>query len=171
MPGPVAHTAVAAAVGGAVWAATGEPMAMPVAFGAGVLIDVDHVLDYYNWFIRRDRHSCFLVLHAWEYAAVGLALAAGVWQHPLAFATVLGYIGHLALDNTANPVNRGTYSLAYRAWRRFDRKALVFEERTLQETLRRYIPFWKRVEPLALRLPAYRRAVESSEARDTKPAR
>ncbi|MBM3948072.1 MAG: hypothetical protein FJ312_02300 [SAR202 cluster bacterium] len=171
MPGPVAHTAVAAAVGGAVWAATGEPMAMPVAFGAGVLIDVDHVLDYYNWYFRRDRRYTFLVFHAWEYAAAGLALAAGVWQHPLAFAAVLGYIGHLTLDNIANPVNRAMYSLAYRAWRRFDRKVLIFEERTLQQTLRRYIPLWERIEPLAMRLPAYCRAVKAIEAENEAQSR
>ena len=65
-------------IGTGVWVFTGSPLALPAAVGAGVLIDADHALDYYNWYVRRDTRFLFLPLHALELSVVLLALLA-VW--------------------------------------------------------------------------------------------
>ena len=159
MPGPVAHTAVSATIGGAVWAATGQPLAMPVAFATGVLVDVDHVLEYYLWYVRKDRRRALLVFHGWEYSLTALGVVLAVAFSPLALAAVLGHLGHLALDTAFNPVHRLMYWVWFRVWRRFRFEGLVFDRpRSLSETLHRYIPLWGHAEPVFLRWRWYREA-------------
>jgi|GEM_PF-3865066 len=43
-------------------------MALPVAIGAGVLNDTDHLIDYYLWYIKKDHRKLYLLLHAWSTA-------------------------------------------------------------------------------------------------------
>ena len=45
--GPVAHTVVSTAIGVSIWGATGSSTAGGVAGGVGVLVDIDHSVDYY----------------------------------------------------------------------------------------------------------------------------
>jgi len=40
--GPIGHTVVSGAAGGAVFLATGSPMAGAVTLGVGLLLDLDH---------------------------------------------------------------------------------------------------------------------------------
>lgn len=148
-------------IGAAVWAASGEPLALPAAFVAGALNDADHLLDYYLWFVRKDRRRLFLVFHAWEYAFAGLALSLTVWQYPVLLAAALGHLSHMLGDQLANhPKSKLTYSLAYRIGARFDRDRLVESlPLTLSTALEHNIPLWRQIET---RLP--RRIAELLEA-------
>ena len=121
---------------------------MPAAVGAGVLIDADHVLDYYNWYVRRDERFLFVPLHAWELSVVLLALLAA-WYHPLLLAAALGHVGHLVADQVGNRLYPLAYSIGYRALRRFDRNHLGGEPppTTFSEVLEANVPLWVRFGP------------------------
>jgi hypothetical protein len=123
-----------------------------VAVPAGVLNDADHLVDYYLWYIKKDRRRLILVFHAWEYAFVGILLALTVWSHPLLLAAALAHAGHLVGDHLANrPASLLTYSLIYRARMRFERTRLVrWTPTTLSDALNSDIPLWRVIEP---RLP------------------
>ena len=159
--GPLGHTVVSAGIGVSVWAATGSAPALPAAIATGVLVDADHVLDFYYLYVKKDRRRIFVLLHGWEYSVVALALVLGVWYHPALLAGVLGHLGHLAGDQARNsPAHPLAYSIAYRAGSRFRRAGLFPEPpATLSEALHQSIPLWDRIEPSLLRLSSgYRRA-------------
>ena len=124
---------------------------MPTAIAAGVLIDADHLVDYYLWFKKGDARRLYLILHTWELSAVGL-VALAFWSHPLLLAAILAHLGHLVGDFVANrPKNILTYSLLYRAVLRFDRDRLIEPPPdTLLKALGHNIPLWHLIEP---RLP------------------
>ena len=124
-------------------------MAVPAAVATGVLIDVDHVLDFYYYFAKKDTRRLFLIFHAWEYTIIALALTIGAWQNPVLVAGGLGLLGHLVGDQIANrPAHPLTYSLVFRVYTRFDR-TIMFPETptTLSETLHHNIPLWRLIEP------------------------
>ena len=148
---PVKHTAIALGVGTAVWAASGEPLAVPTAIAAGVLIDADHLIDFYLWFKKRDARRLYLILHTWELSAVGGLVWLAFWSHPLLLAAILAHVGHLVGDFVANrPKSILTYSLLFRAVLRFDRDRLIEPPPTLSGMLDHNLPLWHLIEP---RLP------------------
>ena len=141
-------------VGAGVWATTGSPLALPAAAAAGVLPDADHLLDYYNWFVRKDERRLLLVLHAWELVVIALALSLTVWRHPVFLAGAIGYFGHVAGDQLANrPTQPMIYFMLYRAYVGFDR-ARMFEKwpASVSESLHLKVPMWRHIEPRLLRL-------------------
>ena len=142
------------AIGSGVWAATGSPLAVPVAVSAGVLIDADHLLDFYNLYVKKDQRRLFLLLHGWEYGILGLVLIAAGWHHPLLVAATLGHLGHMIGDQIDNrPVDSLAYSFAYRAYRRFDLRRLFGEPQpTFSEALQDKIPLWHVIEPRLMRV-------------------
>ena len=91
--GPVGHTVASLGIGGSVWAATGSLMAVPAAAAAGVLVDADHILDYFNWYWRRDLRRVFLLLHGWEMGIVGLLVVLAGAYHPVFSCGRLGISG------------------------------------------------------------------------------
>ena len=119
----------------------------------GVLIDVDHVLDYYNWYWKRDKRRLYVLFHGWEYSAVALAVVLGFWYHPVLLAAVLGHLGHLVGDQVANRLAHPlAYSIVYRISAGFDRVRLAGEvPATFSEAFSR-IPLWPQLEPTVLRL-------------------
>lgn len=114
---------------------------MATALAAGVLIDVDHALDFYNWYVRRDDRRLLVLLHAWEYSLAGvIALLAGLTD-PLLVGAVLGHAGHLVTDQIANPVHPLGYSLLFRLKHRFRRHRLVYQRlEPLEEVLNANLP-------------------------------
>ena len=74
--GPVGHASVPTLVGGRVWAATRSLEAGALTLAVDVLIDVDHVFDYYQWYIRRRQDKLYVFLQTWEYSMTGLAIRA-----------------------------------------------------------------------------------------------
>ena len=121
---PIAHLALSAAIGGGVWAATREINAVPAATAAGFLPDVDHFLDYYNWYVRRDRRRIIVFLHAWELAAAGALVYAFVVRDAWMLGVVLGYAGHVIADQVFNRGYLHGYSLLARSLLRFDAKRI-----------------------------------------------
>ena len=118
--GPLGHTVVSGAVAGGVWAATGSPAAAGIALSVGVLMDVDHLYDYYQRYVKRQDGKIFVLFHAWEYSLTGLAIWAFVFLNPLLLGAVLGHLAHVATDHAANHLSRYAYSIVYRAAKGFD---------------------------------------------------
>lgn len=143
---------VAVGVGAGVWAATGSPLAIPVAIGTGVLIDADHVLDFLDWFVSGDKRRMYVLFHAWEVSILGL-LSLLFLGHPLFVAAVLGYTGHLVADSLANRTHPLAYFMLYRLYRGFDRRYLTLNPDAMSLMLHRHdVPLWARIEPWLYRL-------------------
>ena len=114
---PHKHALISTAVGVVGWWATGKPAACAAALTAGVLPDIDHVIDYsyYRW---RGAHRLILPLHGYEFALLGTGVALLTGNKILGFA-VLSYFVHLLADQTENRTHILGYSLLFRAWYRF----------------------------------------------------
>ena len=121
---PLAHLALSAATGAGVWAFTGEVNALPSAVAAGFLCDVDHLLDYYNWYVRRDRRRTIVFLHAWELVAAGALVYSLAVREPWMLAVVFGYAGHVVTDQIFNGAYPRAYSLLARAASGFSSKRM-----------------------------------------------
>ena len=123
--GPIGHMVVSGAAGGAVYLATGSPMAGAATLGVGVLLDLDHVYDYYQWYVKGRRNKLYIWLHAWEYSAAGILVLASVWYHPLLVAFVVGHLSHVTADHLHNRLVGFGYSLLYRLMVRFERVRII----------------------------------------------
>ena len=118
--GPVGHTVISGAVGGGVWLATGSTAAAGAAFGAGVLIDVDHLYDYYQRYVKRRQNKVYVLLHAWEYSLIGLLILTMALYHPVLLGVFLGHLSHVVTDHLVNRLSPFGYSILYRLSRGFD---------------------------------------------------
>jgi hypothetical protein len=87
------------------------------ALATGVLLDIDHIIDYsyYRW---RGDHRLILPLHSYEFAFLGTVVALLAGNHILGIA-VLSYLIHLLADQSENRTHILGYSLLFRAWYRF----------------------------------------------------
>lgn len=129
---PFAHVAVSTALGGALWLALKSFPAGLACLLSGVLVDLDHLLDYvYNHGWRpRPRHflktfkndilqRIIILLHSWELAPLAvLAVWLSGW-HPVGIGLLTGALTHLALDQVFNRHNPLAYFLTYRIYHRF----------------------------------------------------
>lgn len=114
---PHKHAIISAVVGAIGWWTTGEPAAWVAALSAGVLPDIDHMIDYsyYRW---RGEHRLILPLHGYEYALLGGVVALRTEDKVLGIA-VLAYLIHLLADQAENRTHPLGYALLFRAWHRF----------------------------------------------------
>ena len=138
---PAKHLAASAAFGAGVYFLTGDGGHAAAAGAGGVLIDLDHIWDFYREWgfwdgLRRmaensvhgRRHKVarlYLLLHSWD---VLLALALLAVFGPGNFyllSAVLGGAMHLLFDQFVNPVRAFSYFLAYRISRGFRRELLI----------------------------------------------
>ena len=94
--------------------ATGSPAAAGVTVGVGVVMDMDHLYDYYQWLIKSKPRRVYVLLHAWEYSFLGLAAIAVFWSTPLLIAVVLGHLAHVTSDHLYNRMPRFSYFITYR---------------------------------------------------------
>jgi hypothetical protein len=118
--GPIGHSAISAGIGAGVWGITGSPAAGVTALGVGVLTDVDHLFDFYQWYIRRKPSKIYLFFHAWEYSIIALLLVGIFYYHPILLAAAVAHLGHVATDHFHNGISPWGYSITYRAFVRFD---------------------------------------------------
>ena len=160
---PSRHLALSTVAGGAVWAITGEPLALPLTVGAGVLVDVDHSPDlWWNLALRREPVAVYL-LHSWEWLAglmvVGVLTGSPWWLS----AVVVGFGLHLLTDHLFNHGGRWSYSLIYRASKGFRMAKLApgWEVDQTYEVLRKEVPvavmlieWWRRRSPSPVRSAA-----------------
>jgi hypothetical protein len=147
--GPVGHASVSTVVGAGVWAATGSLEAGVLTLGVGVLMDVDHIYDYYQMYIRKRHDKFYVLFHAWEYSVIGIALLASVFYHPLFLATVAAHLSHVITDQLHNHVSPLGYSIIYRIIKRFDAGTLAPKHNpaTSYWRLLKALPYGKRLAP------------------------
>lgn len=147
--GPVGHSAISAGIGVGVWGVTGSPAAGGVALGVGVLIDVDHLFDFYRWYIRRKKGKIYLFFHAWEYSIAGLLLVGLLYYHPVFLAAMLAHLGHVATDHFHNRLAPWSYFITYRAFVGFDAARITPNQNVLHsyKSWLLMVPFGKRLEP------------------------
>ena len=123
--GPIGHGLVSSVVGGGVWAATGSPAAAAVTVAVGVLMDADHLYDYYHRYARGKHGKLYLPLHAWEYSLVGIGLFALGLNHPIFLGVVLAHLTHVGSDYWHNSLSGLGYSITYRAVRGWNFDSIV----------------------------------------------
>ena len=147
--GPVGHTVISGAVGVGVGAATGSPAAGGLALGVGVLMDVDHLYDFYHWYIRGNPNRNYMLFHAWEYPAAGIIVLASVFFHPLLLAVVLVHLAHVATDHLHNGLPPFAYFIVYRIMKRFDTKFITpgYDVMHSYQGWLLLIPFGNRLSP------------------------
>ena len=123
--GPIGHALVSSAVGVGVWAVTGSPAAAGVTVAVGVLMDADHVYDYYQRYARGIDGKLYVPLHAWEYSLVGLVFMTLGLDHPMFLGAVLAHLAHVGSDHWHNGLGRFSYSITYRAIKGFDFESIA----------------------------------------------
>lgn len=131
---PLAHLAGSAAAGGALYALTSSPPAALSCLLSGVLLDVDHFVDFFALsgksftpkafceFCYTCAGSRFLLpLHSYELFGL-LALWASLSPDPLLTGAVAGMGLHLVMDQYGNlaalpgfRISQGFYFLSWRA--------------------------------------------------------
>ena len=118
--GPIGHTAVSGGVAGIVLATTGSTPAAGLTLAVGVLLDLDHLYDFYQWYVRRRADKIHILLHAWEYSIMGLVVLGWFFYHPLVLAVVVAQLSHVATDHLRNRLSLFGYSITYRVIKGFD---------------------------------------------------
>ena len=129
--------------------ATGSPIAAGVALGIGVLIDVDHLYDYYQKYANGRKNKVYVLGHAWEYAGIGMAVLALVFYHPVLLGAVMGHFAHVATDHFTNRLSTFAYSISYRLIKGFD-GAYIAPHQQSGHSHRRFdnlLPFGRGLEP------------------------
>lgn len=116
------------------------------AFFGGVLIDLDHIIDYViafgmkfrpvpflkgYQFIKNDK--IYVLFHGWEYVILSIIsiwlMEASVEVKTIVCGLTSGVLFHLIIDRYINPgMSYKAYSLFYRAWNRFEIKDIVTDE-------------------------------------------
>ena len=158
---PVGHAVISGALGVAVGAATGSPEAGATALGVGVLMDVDHLFDFYQWYVRGKGNRIYLLFHAWEYSAAGMIALAAAFFHPLFLALVLAHLVHVATDHFHNGLAPQAYFISYRIAKKFD-TAYITPGRDVMDSYKS----WHKLLPFNSRLsPWFKRRIEPWIAR------
>ena len=168
--GPLGHTVISGALGVGVGAATGSPEAGATALGVGVLMDVDHLFDFYHWYVRCKGKRIYLLFHAWEYSAAGVIALAVVFFHPLFLALVLAHLAHVATDHFHNRLPPWAYFISYRIARKFDTAYITpgYNVMYSYKTWHRMLPFNSKLSPWFRRRiePWFARRVERAHSTD-----
>ena len=154
--GPVGHTVISGALGVVVGAATGSLTAVATTLGGGVLMDVDHLFDFYQWYGRGKSKRIFLLFHAWEYLVIGMIALTVAFFHPLLPAVVIAQLGHVATDRFHNRLPTWAYFISYRIARKFE-TAYIAPGYNVMNSYK----VWHRMLPFNSRLaPWFRRKIE-----------
>lgn len=135
---PRGHVAVSAVVSICVWVWFRSAGCAVISFAAGVLIDLDHLLDYYANFgftlsLKKMYDAChqmklsrlYLVLHSYELIII-------LWSSILLFglsdywiALAIGLTQHMIADQITNPMRGLGYFLSFRVISRFKQEKIV----------------------------------------------
>lgn len=135
---PPGHIMASGVISLFVWAYFRSFGCAVVSFAAGVLIDIDHLLDYYANLgftlnakkvygacceMRLDKlylafHSYELVMLLW--IAIYAFSLSNIWR-----AAAIGMTQHLIFDQFTNPIKLPSYFLAYRIANRFRRESVI----------------------------------------------
>ena len=116
---PQGHALISAGLGAIIWGFTRSIPAAATTVAVGVLMDVDHLLDYFMWFWKEDTRHLWLILHGYE-IAVPMFLASWLsgWN-PIILAAFVGHLTHMVTDQLTNNPLPLTYFLTFRISRGF----------------------------------------------------
>lgn len=139
-----AHVLTGVVAGYIVWRVWKNPfLAFLPSFAGGVLIDLDHFIDYFlafGWQFRLEyfikgyqflaSDKIYILFHGWEYAVLLAAIAwfikFNIKLKAAVVALAFGMFFHLSIDAIANEgAQLKTYSIIYRAKNNFDLRQLV----------------------------------------------
>jgi hypothetical protein len=115
----------------------------------GMLTDVDHLYDFYRWYIRRRKSKIFLYSHAWEYSIIALLLLGIFYYHPILLAAALAHLGHVATDHFHNGISPWGYTITSRVFVRFETARVAPRHRVLDayKSWLGFVPFGNRLRP------------------------
>ena len=135
---PPGHAAISLTIGGILFAITKSPYSMVAALITGVMIDLDHLVEYYMWFVRGDNRRVWYFLHDYELLIPAFVAAYLSGWDPVVLGVSLAFLAHLLTDQIFNPMAPLAYFLTYRAVKRFRRHEIVKAEwaEILQDFLR-----------------------------------
>jgi hypothetical protein len=139
---PKHHIAVSAVVSGILFAIFRSWPLTISSFVSGILIDLDHIVDYiieygyrfdikkfFNFFYGEKYSKLTLILHGWEWLFVLLAASwLTAWNH-LVVGMLIGFGHHLLLDKLYNISTILSYSLLWRWKNRFDTRVITLKNR------------------------------------------
>lgn len=135
---PLGHVIASGFISIFVWAYFKSFGLAAVSFASGILIDLDHFIDYYsnhaftlNVKVMFDNcinirfKKLYLVLHSYEVIAL-LWLAIDIFHLSNAWkAVAIGFTQHLIFDQITNPINKLGYFLAYRIIKGFNKELII----------------------------------------------
>ena len=111
-----------------IYVATGDAAAAAAFSVMGVLIDLDHLVDYFRetglnmdvgrflvYFENQKPRHLWLLLHGLEWILLAGALSLFMGAPAWIWAAVAGWLLHLLLDHRYNQLHPSTYWLSYRA--------------------------------------------------------
>jgi hypothetical protein len=137
------HLATTLPLSGSVYLASGDAAAAAAFAVAGVLIDVDHLVDYwretglngdwprfFGYFEAREPQHSYLPLHAWEWPLILAGIAAVAAAPGWVWGWIAGMLAHLILDQRYNRLHPSAYFFVHR-------HALGFESRCIYDDTRR----------------------------------
>lgn len=146
----VHHGALSLVAGVSLWMLLDSLAAGAVCFFTGLLLDLDHLVDY---LLHRPRSNTLadlvdvcencrlervvLPLHSWELLLLAVAVMAFCpGQRLLVSGAALGLGTHLLADQFSNPVTARAYLLIHR-WRNRFRRSAFFDPAALEKRGRR----------------------------------
>lgn len=132
-------------VGFLVWRIWKKPvLSYLFAIIGGVLVDLDHLIDYYiafgwnfkiSYFLRGyqflENERIYVLFHGWEYVvilAILLIITTNKTSKSIILALTLGLLLHLSADVMLNNIPIRSYSLVYRIKNKFSIQKLVDKE-------------------------------------------
>lgn len=137
------HVAASSILGGGMYASSGSIVLAISTFISGVLIDLDHVLDFlffardkftirnfFSWYHKNLWDRFAVILHSWELMFLLLVLTC-LFRHPFIIGVTSGAFLHMLMDQIVNsrtvPIHRLFYFLAFRMSKGFKRKLILVE--------------------------------------------
>jgi hypothetical protein len=136
------HVVFSAVISASLYAATDSWQPAAASLASGILIDLDHVIDYaveygppldLKRFLRlvyEARYKyVFYIFHAWEWFILGTAAAWATGWNVYSAGLLIGYGLHLALDQIGNKGSTWTYFMLWR-WKQGFEHVRCFPGRT-----------------------------------------
>ncbi len=138
---PLGHVIASGFISALVWVFFKSFGCAVVSFLSGILIDSDHIIDYYanhgfTFKIKTMYYACvdiklkkvYIILHSYELIAllwvlICLFSLSNIWK---AFA--IGLTQHLIIDQVTNPIKKPGYFLTYRIINGFKREHIINKE-------------------------------------------
>jgi hypothetical protein len=112
-----------------------------VCFLAGILVDLDHVIDYvrctgwnlnikyffqFVYGIHYDRLT--ILFHAWEFSVLFVIMIMVTGGNLLVLAVGIGFIQHLIFDQCTNPIKPFAYFIIYRLRHKFSKESILSDD-------------------------------------------